>query len=175
MKMDMTFNLNGTGYEYETNIAAMDMTALNPFAEPFSLMSVKSGTIQKIKMKVKATRNIAKGNLDMHYNDLKVQVLKNDEDKNKLKKRWLLTAVSNAFVPNDNPKGNGKFRKGPIYVERDPNMSFFGFMSKTMLDGMTSSITGIDQKKEKPDNIIVKTGAALFNPGKTREEKSRKD
>lgn len=54
--------------------------------------------------------------------------------------------MSNLFVPDDNPKKNGKFRKGPIDIKRGDYDSFFGFLWKCMLEGMAVHMTGL--KKE---------------------------
>lgn len=78
---------------------------------------------------------------------MKISLLKADQKTDTLKKKKMLSFVANALLPNDNPGKNGKLRKGPINVTRDPRMSFLGFMYKGMLDGMTSLISGTDQHK----------------------------
>ncbi len=66
------------------------------------------------------------------------------------------------MLPNDNPTKGGKFKEGPINVKRSVEMSFFGLLSKVMIDGMTSSTTGMEQKKKQPEsNVILKAGEAI--------------
>jgi hypothetical protein len=87
--------------------------------------------------------------------------------KKELKSRPVISFLSNTMLPNDNPTKNGKFKKGPINVQRENNMSFFGFMAKCMIDGMSSSMTGLAQKKKKEDsNIITKVGKMIVGDGK---------
>jgi hypothetical protein len=161
------FNLvskNGA-FNAAIHMGRMDARTMNPLAAPLGLMQVKSGTINKMGMQLYATRYAAKGNIDLYYDDLKINVLKRDKETDTLKKRGFLSFVTNAVMPNDNPKGNGKFRKGPINVVREPDMSFFGLLWKSTQDGMSSAVMGIDQKKDKPDeNIVIKGIKAIFKP-----------
>ena len=172
MQMMMTFNLRNSTYSYSSKMGQMPMTALNPFSEAMSLLSVQTGTIDRVDLQVDASNRIAKGNVDLLYSDMKVKVLKKDNDENQLKKRRFLSFVSNATLPNDNPRKNGKLRKGPIYVEREPTMSFFGFMAEAVVDGISSSMTGIGQEKDRPDgNIVTEIGKAIAGPKKKNRKK----
>ena len=62
------------------------------------------------------------------------------------KKQKLISFVSNIFVPDDNPNKRGKFKEGPIDVQRGDYDSFFGFLWKCMLEGMAVHMSGL--KKE---------------------------
>ncbi|WP_457127259.1 hypothetical protein [Mucilaginibacter sp. HD30] len=74
-------------------------------------MQVKPGTVNQMDMYIYATTTGAKGNIDLYFKDLKINLLKRDEDTDTLKKRGFLSFITNAVMPNDNPKGNGKFKK----------------------------------------------------------------
>ena len=153
------FNLaskNGA-FSNTVQMGAMDGTALNPLAKPLAMMAIQSAKINKMLMHIDATNRGAKGNLDLYYTNMKVALLKRDDKNDDLKKRGLLSFLTNTFMPNDNPKKNGKFRKGPINVTRGPRESFFGLLYKCSMDGMSSAIMGFDQHKQKPnENIVVK-------------------
>jgi hypothetical protein len=163
-KSDMKFNLadkNGA-FSYTTRMGSIDATVLNRFARPYALMAVKSGKINKMYFHIDANEFNAKGKLDCYYQDMKYAVLKKDDETNAIKERKLISAVSNLMLPNDNPTKGGKFKEGPININRPPDMSFFGLLSKAMLDGMTSSTTGMEQNKRKPEsNIILEAGEAI--------------
>jgi hypothetical protein len=122
------FNLadpNGA-FTHEEWLGKMDARATNPLAAPLGMMSVKSGTIDKMYMRIDANEEVARGHVDFYYHDLKINLLKRDDKGDTLKKRGFLSFVTNAVMPDDNPKKNGKFRQGPIYVKHDSRMSFFG-------------------------------------------------
>ena len=133
-------------------------------------MQVKSLKIDKMQMELEADEYKAKGNIDFYYKDYKVRLLK--ERKEKLKNRRLVSFVSNVVLPNDNPKKNGEFRKGPINIVRDPRESFFGFQWRALLDGLSSAMVGSDQDKDKPKNKITRMAKLFYGPDKGQEHKS---
>jgi hypothetical protein len=176
-RLKYKFNLaskNGA-FDMFMRMGRMDAKAANPLAAPLGLMAVKSGTIDRMNMYVKANEQTAKGNIDLYYHDLKINLLKRDDQADTLKKRGLLSFLTNAFMPNDNPKKNGKFRKGPINVIHDRRTSFFGLLWKCTQDGMSSALMGIDQHKDKPDeNVVIKVIKKVFKPLQ-RKKQLKKD
>jgi hypothetical protein len=168
LHLNMNFNLKDTNgaFTARSTMGKMDARVLNGFSEPFSMTSIKDGNINKMELELKANDAGAAGNVNLYYTGIKVALLKQDKKTKELKQRKLISVLSNAMLPNDNPAKNGKFKKGPINVKRDVNQSFFGFLSKCMLDGMTSAMTGLEQaKKKKDNNILIKVGrAVLGNP-----------
>ncbi|WP_158799302.1 hypothetical protein [Pedobacter sp. L105] len=164
------FNLtakNGA-FTYTICVGKMDGRALNSLSVPLAMTSIESANVEKMLLKVKANDRSAKGNIDLYYTHMKISLLKPDQKADTLKKKKILSFVANALLPNDNPGKNGKLRKGPINVTRDPRMSFLGFMYKGMLDGMTSLISGTNQHKSKPDkNILINIGRKIVKPLKT--------
>jgi hypothetical protein len=154
-----------------THMGPVNAKAFNKLSAPLGLMEVKSGTINKMDMYFDATTAGAKGNIDLYFKDLKINLLKRDEDTDTLKKRGFLSFVTNAVMPNDNPKDNGKFKKGPINVTREPRMSFFGLIWKCTQDGMSSAVMGIDQQKEKPDeNPVIQVIKKVLKPMKDQKQ-----
>ncbi len=172
LQLDMKFNLADLKgrYSYTSTLGGINATYFNRFSEPFSMMSVKEGRINKMYLAVEADESKATGKVDLYYTGMKVALLKKDDDTKVLKDRKVISALSNLFLPNDNPTKGGKFKDGPIHVLRRDNMSFFGFMSKCMIDGMTSSMTGLEQHKKQPEqNIITEIGEAIIGtPGKKK-------
>ena len=78
--------------------------------------------------------------------------------------------MTNVVMPNDNLKDNGDFRKGPIFVSREPRLSFFGLLWKCTQTGMSSAMMGIDQHKERPDeNGVIKVIQQVFKPSKEKQ------
>jgi hypothetical protein len=171
------FNLESKSGAFSASIhmGRMDAKAINPLAAPLGLIAVRSGTIDQMNMYLKADEQTAKGNIDLYYHDLKINLLKRDDQADSLKKRGFLSFVTNAVMPNDNPKKNGKFRKGPINVIHDRRTSFFGLLWKCSQDGMSSAMMGIDQQKDKPDeNVVIKVIKKVFKPLQ-RKKQLKKD
>lgn len=173
LKMNLNLADKDGAFTASSVMGRMNATFLNGFSEPFAMIGVKQGTINRMDLQLKADDNGGTGNVDLYYTGLKVAMLKEDKQTGNLKPRKLVSILSNAMLPNDNPAKNGKFKKGPINVKREANQSFFGFLSKCMLDGMTSAMTGLEQNKKKEDsNIIIKVGRAIIgNPVKKQKNK----
>lgn len=168
------FNLTSDkgAFSVTSRMGAMNAKAMNPLAKPLALIEVKEGKMDKMYMYVDADINQAKGHLDLYYTGMKINMLKRDDKADTLKKRGFLSFMANTFTPNDNPRKNGKFKAGPINVTRGPRDSFFGLLWRCTLDGMSSAMMGLDQKKEKPDeNVVTKLINKIIKPHKKTVEK----
>ena len=149
-------------------LGSIDGPVLNSLLEPLALIEIKSGRFEKMDAFINADEYHATGNVDMFYKGLKVNLLKPDKTNGDLKSRPILSFLANSILPNDNPNANGKFRKGPVNIIRQPRESFLGFTWKALLDGMSSAIIGTNQIKNKPKNIVTKLGK-LFSGRKKRK------
>ncbi|MCW3111857.1 MAG: hypothetical protein JWR18_253 [Segetibacter sp.] len=155
-----------------STMGAMDGTAYNPLTTALSMMEIKSAAIEKMNMNMTLDEYTSKGNIDFYYTNMKVRLLKKDDEEGTLKKRPVISFFTNMVLPNDNPKKNGKFRKGPINIVRDERESFFGFIWRGMLDGMSSAMSGMDQDKKEPGNKVIKMSKLFTGPDQGIEEKS---
>jgi hypothetical protein len=154
-------------FSVTSRMGPMNARAMNPLAKPLALIEVKEGKMDKMYMHIDADINQAKGHLDLYYTGMKINMLKRDDKADTLKKRGFLSFMANTFTPNDNPRKNGKFRAGPINVTRGPRDSFFGLLWRCTLDGMSSAMMGLDQKKEKPnENVVTKLLNKIIKPHK---------
>jgi hypothetical protein len=74
---------------------------------------------------------------------MKIAMLKKTEED--YKKKGFLSWVSNAVMADDNPKKNGRFKKGPVLVNRNPTDSFLGYIWRATFGRMSTHIVGIDK------------------------------
>lgn len=140
-----TFNLNDKNgaFTIKTEIDAMDGRALNPLSKPLALVEIKSLDIQKMITVINANEFSAEGNTDFYYKNMKVALLKKDDEE--FKKRKLLSWVSDIMMADDNPKKNGKFKKGPISIKRDETDSFFKYLWRATFAGMAAHMMGVEK------------------------------
>jgi hypothetical protein len=128
------FNFNGT-------MGRMDVRELNSLSRNMSLAEIESGIINKAIFNVSGNLQTTTGILKLYYNNLKVNVLKNDEDGNELKKRGLISAIANSLIiNNDNPDKKGELRIGKTDAERLSSGSFFNLMWKSIFAGLKESV-----------------------------------
>ncbi len=174
VNMDLTatnaaFNFNGT-------MGRMDMRELNSLSRNMSLAEIQSGIINKAIFNVSGNLRTTSGTLKLYYNNLKVNVLKKDEDSNELEKRDLISAIANSLViNNDNPDKKGELRIGKTTAERINSASFFNLMWKSVFAGLKESVGftlgSPDTQQTKP--LDKKTQRKLEREKKRNERKER--
>jgi len=118
----------------------MKGAALNPLVEPLAMVSIKGGDIKSVSFEMKGNDYKAEGNVLILYNGLKLQALKQNEDK-ELKKKGLISLVANILVRNNNPQ-NGVTRKNDFTNERELNKSFFNLLWKSVFAGVKKTALG---------------------------------
>ena len=134
-------------FTYNGVLGAFNGQIANKIVRPLGMAEIKSANIKKLAFQAHANQNIAKGKMQFTYNNLKVNILKRDEEGN-LKKQGFISKLANLFVINDaNPDKKGKFVEGVINFERPKTVSFFSFLWKSLFTGIKQSV-GVDEAKE---------------------------
>nr|WP_256488668.1 DUF748 domain-containing protein [Pontibacter sp. HSC-36F09] len=131
-----------------------DPAVLNPILEPTTFISVKEGSLQKSDFKMELYRNKASGNLNVRYQNFKVDVLTKDEDKRQSFAKKLLSKVANKIViKSDNPEVGEALRAGNIDVVRARNRSVFNYWKDCLVSGFRTAagIEGIGADLKDPN------------------------
>ncbi|MGV0995928.1 hypothetical protein [Empedobacter falsenii] len=125
MNRSEKFNINGS-------ITKLPAKNLDPFVKPYLKISV-DGFFNQIKFNFDGNDKAASGNFGIDYQNLKVNVLRDDGSKRKL-----LSAVGNAAVKNDS---RGKMKEEKVEnIERKQDKSFFNFFLACILDGLKKAL-----------------------------------
>ena len=103
--------------------AGFNAEALNAITEPLGMASIKKGRINGLNFNIRGTDLEATCASTFLYEDLKVELLK--KDSNELKKKGLMSLLTNFLVKNNNPQKDGVARKDEIKEQRDITKSFF--------------------------------------------------
>lgn len=145
VNVHFAFNLpaaatSGT-FTLAVDLQQMDGTLLNPVTMPLGLYEVKSLQINRLKMQMQGSNYSATGSVLFLYNNLKVNVLKEDDDKpNKVKKRGIISFFANALLKNDNPSKGKTAQPQQVSVKRDPLRSFFSLIWQTVRGGVKATV-----------------------------------
>ena len=141
IKGSFTFTLNDTTGKFIAvgSIPSFDAHLLNEVSVPMALMRINTGTINSLDFNFKGDNYGAGGKMVMKYTDLKVDVLKRDEESGGVKKKGLKSLLANIIVKNDNPR-NGKLREVNPHYDRDVRKSFFNLIWKTIFTGMKKTV-----------------------------------
>jgi hypothetical protein len=151
LNIRLTFNLKATdgAFTYKGHVGGFDMKSLNPIAEALGLVAIERGKVQKIDFDLRGNKSGVRGTTRMYYSDLKVQLLKKDEDGSGMKKKGLLSFLANTLVIKDaNPSKGKPVRVSQVNFQREPTSSFFSALWKGLFVGMRETI-GIPNKKTK--------------------------
>lgn len=145
-KFDLA-NANTGNFSLDLEVGNMDGKELNVATKPLGLFEIKNAEIKKIIMHMNANDNNSNGTVTFYYNDLQVDVLKQDEEQqNKLKKRGLISFLANNFIIEKSNTPDDK-NNDPKYVsyKRDPEKSFFNLIWKTIFTGLSKTVKGENQ------------------------------
>ncbi len=128
---DGKFSVNG-------NLGSTNITSLNVLTKPMASLQIDSGFIENAKFNFTGNDDVTNGEFEMRYKDLKVALMKKNED-NSLKKRGLFSFLANTLIKNENPH-DGKLRIFDVQYDRDPQKSFFNLVWKTIFTGIQGTI-----------------------------------
>ncbi|MCK9411352.1 MAG: DUF748 domain-containing protein [Prolixibacteraceae bacterium] len=129
-----TFSLIGS-------LSEMDAGELNPILEKNTFIRVTSGKIDAMKFSIIANNTKAKGEMTLLYHGLNVALINERTDDTTAAKERIGSLIANIKILNSNPLPGNKIRKGIILNERDPEKFLFNYCFKSILSGITSSLT----------------------------------
>ena len=117
----------------------MNDNRLNKIIEPLAMASVKQGVVEKVSFDMNGSDTKASANVLFLYHDLKLDLLKKDEDDKELKKKGFVSMLANTLIKdkNDNPS-NVK----SVEYQRDITRSFFNLVWKTIYTGVITTALG---------------------------------
>ena len=163
MNVKWSFNTASSSdvFAISGNVADLPASRINPFIVPY-LKIEATGLISDLIFDFKGNYNGLGGSLIMKHENLKVSVLKETGEENKL-----LSAVANIFVRTDS--GNYPESVDVEEVERDKTKSFFNLLWRGIEQGLKKTLIG--RSAPKTEETIRKT----VDNTKTALEENRKD
>lgn len=149
LKTKWTFylgNPNGR-FDIEASMGSMPAAIASPITEALTKIQVNKGTINSLWLNTRGDDYKINGQLKILYEDAKVTILKQDEDKTEMKKKPLLTIVANTLIKSDNPTRNKPARVEEINYTRDTNRSIFTLICKGILEAIMKT-AGMEMKEK---------------------------
>jgi hypothetical protein len=133
--INMRLNDHLGRFQLDAKLDEMPAVTLNPLLKPMALAELEKGKINSLQYKMDATNTKARGTVFIKYEDLKIKLLKKDEDKNKYKQKFLPTLAAGVLLKDSNPK-HDKMRVGNVDYTRDIHRSIFNLMWKSLFAGI---------------------------------------
>lgn len=151
--LDVTIRLpllHDAGYHtIEGTIGETNLQLLNPILIPTSFVKLESGQVRSGKFRAELSQAAANGSMTLIYNNLKVDLLSKDADKDQSFGKKLLSKLANKVaIKESNPSKGEEPRVGEISVSRDPQKSVFNYWKECLSSGFLSSM-GLEGMAEK--------------------------
>jgi len=129
------FNPKGR-FDIKGELAAIDAREINSLVEPLGGVRVEKGRINDLSFNLKGQDYGMNGTVKFLYSDLKIALLKNDEDEKALQEKKLASWGANMIIKNENPSRNDKPRIANVHFDRVTNRSIFHLSWKTLFEGV---------------------------------------
>src|SRR5690606_25732955 len=151
-KLDVVFTfdmLDKRGaHTYKGALGPMNGKPLNRILTPLLNAEVASANIKGLSFDMRADDHRARGSLRFDYDNMRVNLLTNDQDGEKASKK-VVSFLANSFIINDsNPDANGKYHTGHINYVRPETFSFFKTLWQSLLQGI-KECAGISPEREQ--------------------------
>ena len=143
LELDQSYTDTLSGFLVRVKFKPLDLTELNPVLSSLANLQIKSGFMDSAFLRAVGREYLAFGEMKMNYRDLKVIVLKTNDDGTK-KPRRFISFLANTFVI----KNNNDSRTGVVFIERDRERSAINYLVKIAMSGFGTNIGGSTNKKQ---------------------------
>lgn len=127
-----------------------EMKEVNEMIRSLAKANVKSGNLALLDFAIKGNDQGSYIRMQMQYHDLKIEVLKLDEESGEFKKRsFISNLLNNIIIDNNNPKGGKPARIGEATLTRETTQPFFNLVWLTIQEPIKQIVTGKDDRKTK--------------------------
>lgn len=138
-----TFNMAARDGQFtcEAELGPTNLVSMNPTFKPLAFLEIESGKVNNLKFKFSGNNVQTKGSGVVLYQDLKLKLLKKDEEKKRFRIRDLFTFAANKILTYEsNPMPKKEVRVGEIEYKRVPGESFFGILWRSIRSGLADSV-----------------------------------
>ncbi len=140
VKIDFNLTDAAASFNYVGHVSPFNMKILNPLSKALGEVEIESGNVKRVDFTVKANERGSNGTVQFLYADLKVKLLKENEQ-GKAEKKGLLSFLANTIlIKNDNPSKGEPVRTANITMTRAPQASFFNLMWKSVFVGIRETV-----------------------------------
>jgi hypothetical protein len=166
MDVELILPLEGNLHNFECSgsVGAMSLVPLNDMLQPSINIKFIDGRVNRMTFYFNGNDNFSNGWMEFLYNDVKVELLKKDTDK-----QWgFVSSLATAVAMTDNPPEGKEMKIVEIGYERDKNKGIINYVWRTLQSGMVRTI--VPTKKYQ----INKAEAAAKNKLYRKEARTEK-
>lgn len=149
VKIDFNLTDKAASFNYVGHVSPFNLKVLNPLSKSLGLVTIENGNVKSLDFSISANERGSSGTVKFAYTDLKINLLKEDENGVKEKKGLLSFLANTILIKNDNPTKGEALRTSQITFTRAPQASFFNLMWKSIFIGIRETV-GIGVVPIKP-------------------------
>ncbi len=149
--MKITVDLSSTldYFEVEGRVGRVKADAFNKVLHPMMGIKVLNGLIHQVSFSFSANDTLSTGDLDIDYENLKIEVSEARADSEKAQRKGFMTFAANTLVKTHNRPGNKNYLHGIIYTQRNQQKDIWPYLWHAIQSGLVSSMVPITNDKEK--------------------------
>jgi len=174
-KLNIAFRFNlrarTAPYSFKGHLGPMQLEALNKVTMPLAMVKITEGTLKSYDFNIHGNANISRGRIALLYNDVKVRLLRVNDDNLLYSRKLIPTLFANLFIiKHNNPDNPGETpRTFNVVYPRPKDSPFFKTAWTTMLKGLKPTM-GLDEKTE---SAVQKRMDDMNQKKKDREQKKK--
>lgn len=175
-KWDIPVDPNNDCFILEGHVPYLDLRDLNRIFTPLANAEVKTGVLNDFWFRTEASSVGARADMRFLYNDLKINILKNNEEESPNK---FISGLANLIIRSNNPnKPKDKPRTSHLTIERDPYHSTFNYFWQILQPPLAESV-GVSQGTQnfarKVSGFFTKVKNFFTGGGKEKNKEEKKD
>lgn len=139
LKARFEFMLNDSSgaFNVSGHLSAMDAREFTPVVRGLAMVEIKSCNVKSVDFNIRGNEMSAKGVVKFIYNDLRINVLEEEKDTKKVKKKGFKSMLANLIaIKQDNPNKGEAARVAYPTNKRDIRKSFFNLVWKNLSKGL---------------------------------------
>ena len=155
LNINFRFNLRARSapYSFKGHLGPMPLPALNQITMPLAMVKITEGTLKSYDFDIYGNAKVSRGHIALLYNDVKVRLLRVNDDNLLYSRKLIPTLFANLFIiKHNNPDNPGEApRTFDVVYPRPKDSPFFKTAWTTMLKGLKPTM-GLDEKTESAVN-----------------------
>jgi len=151
------------------SVGRMNLAPLNDMLEPSINMMIKNGTLNRMTFSFTGTDDMSDGWMEFLYNDLQVELLRKDPEK-----QWgFISMLANTVALSNNPAPGKDLKTVQAGYVRDKNKGLINYIWKTIQSGMVRTIVPSNKHTIKPQEKEKKAQKEKVDKKSSARKKGR--
>lgn len=172
------FPLASNTFYFSGQLEKTEMSIFNEMTIHTAGVKVKQGIIDKMNFNVVANSTKSTGVLNLYYHDLKIALLKDEDEDGLVKEKKMLNFLANnILVPIQNPNKKDQFYESKIDFERVKSKGVINYLWKSVFSGIKDTFlkNHNDEQSYSKKNNKNESGFSKREIRKKARQEKRKD